>query len=164
MMTVCGSVAAIMSTVMKVAERGLTTPSGVVADLKGVGLATISRLRHLSAQVANDVGSRFRIVGIDPYQHTVKRRRRVDRRIGFLALRVETWRRVRRDHVGQYTAIFPRLVGHRRRSGRKGNAKGGRPEPWCHRLPPVRLGRVARPIPPSYSENTKMPIVFVLRL
>src|SRR5262252_2189028 len=132
MMTVCGSVAAIMSTVMKVAERGLTTPSGVVADLKGVGLAAISRLRHLSTQVADDVGSRFRIVGIDPYQHTVERRRRVDRRIGFLALRVETRRRVRRDHVGQYTAVFRRLVGHCRHSGREGNAQDGRPEPWCH--------------------------------
>ena len=28
---------------------------------------------------ADDVGSRFRIVGIDPYQHAVERRRRVDR-------------------------------------------------------------------------------------
>src|SRR6516165_5784083 len=84
----------------------------------------------------------------------------MDRRVGFLALRVEARRRVGRDHVGQYTAVFWRLVGHCRRCRREDDAQPGRPEPWCHGLPPVRLGRVARPIASSYSGDTKVAIVF----
>ena len=81
-----------------------------------------------------------------------------------LALRVETRRRVRRDHVGQYTAVFRRLVGRCRRCRREGDAQASRPERWCHRFPPVPLDRVARPVPSSYSGNTKMPIVLASRL
>src|SRR5499427_8237150 len=80
-------------------------------------------------------------------------------RKGALAVGVEARRRVRRDHVSKYTAVFRRLVGHRWHCRHQGDAQDGRPERWCHRFPPVRLGRVARPIASSYSENTKMPIV-----
>src|SRR5215468_3980121 len=80
-------------------------------------------------------------------------------RKGALAVGVEARRRVRRDHVSKYTAVFRRLVGHRWHCRHQGDAQAGRPERWCHRFPPVRSGRVARPIASSYSGNTKMPIV-----
>src|SRR5215468_1305057 len=104
MTTVCGSVAVILSTIMKVLERGLATPSGgkailfrLAATSSAVSLSplwnlTSSRILKVyvlppsvgcgsSVQVADDVGSRFRIVRVDPYQHTVERCRRVYRRI-----------------------------------------------------------------------------------
>src|SRR3974390_1440884 len=39
------------------------------------------------------------------------------------------------------------------------DAQTRRPERWCHRIPPVRLGSAARPIASSYSGNTQMLIV-----
>ena len=53
-----------------------------------------------------------------------------------LALRVETRRRVRRDHVGECAAVFRCLVGHRRRCRRERDGEARRPKPWCHHFLP----------------------------
>jgi len=132
MTTVCGSVAAILSTIMKVAERGLTTPSG--------GKAILFRLAATSSAVSlsplwNLTSSRILkvyvlppSVGWETYAtiHSAAPFYSVLIRINpnnpesttdivCLALRVETRRRVRRDHVGQCAAVFRSLVGRRRR-------------------------------------------------
>ena len=56
-----------------------------LADLEGVGLAVVGRLRHLGAEIADEVGRRRRIVGIDADQHAVERRRGMQRGVGRLA-------------------------------------------------------------------------------
>ena len=101
-------------------------------------------------------------VGVDPDQDAVERRRRVDRRIGLLALRVKARRRVRRDHVGQGAAIFRRLFlrprGCRRHEGDT-ETYGPEPEPWFHRYSPVRSTPVAGSVCSPYRRYAKMSIV-----
>ena len=81
-----------------------------VADLEGVGLPVIARLRHRGAQIADEIRGRGRVLRIDPDQDAVKRRRGMDRRVGGLAVAIEAWRGVGRDHVGQHPALFRRLL------------------------------------------------------
>src|SRR3984893_18520580 len=85
-----------------------------LADLEGVGLATVGRLRHCRAQIADEVGGRGRVVRVDPDQYAVKRRHRVQSRKGALAMTVEARRCVRWDRVGEGPAAFPRLFLRRR--------------------------------------------------
>jgi hypothetical protein len=84
-----------------------------VADAKRIGPSAIGRHRHLSAKVANEIGRRGRVFGVDPDEDAVERRGHVDRCIGALAMTVETGRRVRRDQVGKDAAALRRLVGRR---------------------------------------------------
>ena len=110
-----------------------------VADLEGPGSAAIGRLRHRRAHVADDVVGLARIVRIGANQRAVERRRRMDRRVGLLAMRVKARRRVGRDHVGQGSTVFRGLFVLPGRSGKR-----RRPEHcgqrYClnvHCLPPV---------------------------
>ena len=77
-----------------------------LADLEGVGLAVIGRLRHRRAQIADEVGRRRRVVRIDADQHAVKGCGRMHGREGALAVGIKARRSVRRDHVGQGAAVF----------------------------------------------------------
>ena len=112
-MTVVGSGASTLSTMMKLFWRALVTPCGgktifcqlaatscggqrravmefdALADLEGVGLAVIGRLRHLGAEIADEVGRSGRILRIDADQHAVEWRCRVDRRVGCFPMAVE---------------------------------------------------------------------------
>ena len=87
-----------------------------VADVEGVGLAVIGRLRDFGAQIAHEIGRRGRVLRVDPDQHAVERRDRMHCRVGRFAVPVEARRRVGRDQVGQRAAAFRLLV--RRGSGR----------------------------------------------
>src|SRR3984893_3731583 len=102
--TVVGSGASTLSTIVYQLWRGLSTPCGgwmmcsqlaatsaavrgepswnfdAVADLKGIGLAVIGRLRHRGAKVADDIGGRGRVFRVDPDQHAVKGRHRACRK------------------------------------------------------------------------------------
>ena len=103
-------------------ERRAVVELHALADLERVGLAVIGRRRHRGAQIADEVGGRGRIVGIDPDQHAVERCRRMHGREGGLAVTVEARRRVRRDHVRERPAAL-RGVGSRRRAGHGGDTK-----------------------------------------
>src|SRR5271165_5733909 len=72
----------------------------VIANLEGIGLAIIGRLRHHRAQIAYEIGRRRRIVRIDPDQHAVEWRGGVQHREGALAMPVKAWWRVCRDYKG----------------------------------------------------------------
>jgi hypothetical protein len=78
----------------------------ILADRECVGPAAICRLRNLGADIADEIGRRGRIFRVDPDQHTVERRHRVNRRKRRLAMAVEARRRIGRDHVSQHAACF----------------------------------------------------------
>ena len=99
-------------------QRRAVVEFDALADLERVGLAVIGRLRHLGAEIADEIGRRGRVFRVDADQHAVKRRDRMHRREGLLAMPVEARRRVGRDHIGQRAAAFRRLVGRERRGGR----------------------------------------------
>ena len=109
-------------------QRRAVVELDALADLEGVGLAVVGRRRHRGAQIADEIGGRGRIVGIDPDQHAVERRRRMHGREGGLAMAVEARRRVGRDHVGQRAAAL-RRVGGRRRAGRAQRRQRAAPRP-----------------------------------
>ena len=88
----------------------------VLADLEGVGLAVIGRLRHLGAEIADEIGGRGWVLRVDVDQHAVKRRHRMHRRIVGIAVTVEARRRVRRDHVRERSPVFRLLTGRSRQS------------------------------------------------
>ncbi len=97
-------------------QRRAVVKFDVPADLEGVGLAVVGRLRHLGAEIADEMGYVRRVFRVDADQHAVERRDRMHRRIGALAVPVKARRRIRRDHVGEHPAIF-RLLIRRRRNG-----------------------------------------------
>src|SRR5262244_3700935 len=92
-------------------ERRAVMPFDAVADLEGVGLALLGGFRHLGAQIADKIGGRRGIVRIDPDQHAVKRRTRVDGHKRSLAVRVKARWRVRWDHIVERAATLRPLVG-----------------------------------------------------
>ena len=71
----------------------------VSTDLKGVGSAILSWLRHLGAEVADEMGYVRRVVRVDADQNAVERRDRMHRRVSALAVAVKARRRIRGDHV-----------------------------------------------------------------
>src|SRR5215475_3331582 len=68
-----------------------------LADLERVGLAVVARFRDFGAQIADKIGRRAGILRIDPYQHAVKGRSRMNGGVSCLAMRVEARWRVRRN-------------------------------------------------------------------
>ena len=113
-----------------------------VADLEGVGLAVVGRLRHLGAQIADEIGRRGRVLRVDPDQHAVERRGRVHRRVGRLAMPVEARRRVGRDHVGQRAAAFRRFAATPALRRSSGDAPSrARPPQLASLFPPARNRR-----------------------
>ena len=101
-------------------------PFDAVADREGVGLAAVGGLRHVGAEVADEL-ARTRVLRVDPDQEAVERRGRMDRREGAFAMPVEARRRVGRDHVGQRAAA-PRGLGSdgRRNAGHHRDQRGSR--------------------------------------
>ena len=91
-------------------QRRAVVKFDVLADLECVGLAVVGRLRHLGAEIADEMGYVRRVVRVDADQHAVERRDRMHRRVGALAVPVKARRRVRRDHVGEGAAVFRLLV------------------------------------------------------
>ena len=102
-----------------------------VADLEGVGLAVVGRLRHLGAQIADDIGRRGRIVRVDANQARCRtaRSRAPSRRCSRGARRSSAARR-----PGSYRSECRRV------------SALPRPRPRPPRLPP---GPGSRPMPPS---------------
>ena len=92
-------------------QRRTVMEFDAVADLEGVGPPGVGRLRHLAAQIADEIGGRCRVVRVDPDQQAVERRGAVRRGVGAFAVSVEARRCVRRDHVGQGPAAFRHLRG-----------------------------------------------------
>ncbi len=99
-------------------QRRAVVELDALADLEGVGLAVVGRLRHLGAQIADEIGAVARVHRIGPDQDAVERRDRMDRRVGLLAMPVEARRRIGRDHIGQDAAVLRRLVGRGRHDQR----------------------------------------------
>ena len=62
-------------------QRRAVVEFDALADLEGVGLPVIGRLRHRRAQIAHKVGGRGRVFRVDPDQHAVERRGRMNRRV-----------------------------------------------------------------------------------
>ena len=109
-------------------QRRAVVEFHALADLEGVGLAAVGRLRHLGAQVADEIRRRRRIVRIDPDEHAVERRERVDQRERGLAVTVQARRLVGNDE-GQNAALssgFPRCAGPTAASGRASAAAIGK--------------------------------------
>ena len=78
----------------------------VVANLECIGLPVVGRFRHFGADIADEIGRRRRVLGIDSDQRAVERRNAVDHGIGRLAVTVKARRRIGRDHIGQRAAVF----------------------------------------------------------
>ena len=95
-------------------QRRAVGEFNAVADLKGVGLAVVGRLRHRRAQIADDIRRRGWIVRVDTNQDAVKGCDCMHRRISALAVPVKARRRVGRDHIGQNAAAFRRFLIRRR--------------------------------------------------
>ena len=88
----------------------------ILPDRECVGPVAIRRLGNLGADIAHEISGRGGILGVDPDQHTVERRHRVNRRKRRFAMAVEAWRRIGRDHVGQCAATFRHLRAGRRQA------------------------------------------------
>ena len=112
----------------------------VGADLEGVGLAVVGRLRHLGAEIADVLGGRRRIVRRDADQHAVVWRRGMHRGEGRLAMAVEARRRVGRNHVDERSAAFGRLRPRGNRSDRRcqAEARSQKSRTKVHLPPPVQ--------------------------
>ena len=112
----------------------------VGADLEGVGLAVVGRLRHLGAEIADELGGRRRIVRRDADQHAVERRRGMHRGEGRLAMAVEARRRVGRNHVDERSAALGRLRPRGNRSDRRcqAEARSQKSRTKVHLPPPVQ--------------------------
>ncbi len=95
-------------------ERRVVGEFNVGTNSEGIGSAVVHRLGDFGADIAHEVGRRGRVLRIDPDQHAVERRDRVDRRERVLAVAVPARRRVGRDHVGQRAAALRRLPRNRR--------------------------------------------------
>ena len=80
----------------------------VAADLERISLAAVGRLRHRGAEVADKVGCRGRVFGVDPDQYAVKRGDRMQSRKGALAMAVKTGRGVLRDYICKGSAALCR--------------------------------------------------------
>ena len=104
-------------------ERRAVMEFDVRAYLESVGPVVVGRLRHLGAQIADDVGRRCRVCRIDPNEDAVVRRHRMHRRVGALAMSIKARRRVRRYQIGQRAAPLRRLLGACR-DGRRGCEQG----------------------------------------
>ena len=85
-----------------------------------------------AAEVADEVGGRGRVVGIDVDQHAVERRRCMHRSEGCLTVTIEAWRSVGRDHVREYPAGLRGLGSRRGGHGRdaKNGAETGCRQSW----------------------------------
>ena len=108
-------------------QRRTVVEFDVLADLEGVSLAVIGRLRHLGAQIAHEVGRRRRVRRVDPDQNAVKRRDGMQGREGRLAMPIEGRRRIGRDHIGEGAAALRRIRGPSRRRQacrRNSNSRG----------------------------------------
>ena len=122
----------------------------VPTDLERVGSAIVSRLRHLRAEIADEMRDVRRVLRVDPDQHAVERCDRMHRCIGALAMTVETWRRIRGDHVGEAVAIFRLLIGQSRRKRRHAEQHAERPQHRHSREsgnPEPRGRRAGPPVP-----------------
>ena len=88
-------------------ERRAVMELDALADLEREGLAVVGRLRHLRAQVADELvlGG---IIRIGPDQRAVERRNRVDQRKRRLLVAVEARRLVGNDEL-EYSALLGRL-------------------------------------------------------
>ena len=104
-------------------QRRAVVELHALPDLEGVGLAAVGRLRHLGAQVAHEIRRRGRIVRIDPDEHAVERRDRMDQRESRLAVAVPARRLVRHDE-GQRAASLRAVScrSARRMAERQGSA------------------------------------------
>ena len=81
-----------------------------LADLERVGLAVIRRLRDRGAEIADELRGVRWVLRIDPHQHAVERRHRVQHGEGALAVAVQARRGIRRNHIGQRAAALRRLL------------------------------------------------------
>ena len=81
----------------------------------------ISRQRRavVKLDALSDLEGVGRVIRVDPDQDAVERRNRMNGRESRLAMRVEAWRRVGRDHIGESAALFRRIAGARRQGERE---------------------------------------------
>src|SRR5262249_50431939 len=112
-----------VSRAVAVPSQNLTQVTPPPREFHPLALAVIGRRRHLRAEVADEVGGRGRVVGIDADQHAVERRRCMHRGEGCLTVTVEARRSVGRDHVREYPAALRGLGS--RRGGHGRDAKNG---------------------------------------
>ena len=122
----------------------------VLADLEGVGLAAVRRLRHLGADVAHELLGRL-VLGIDADQRAVERRPGMGERERRLAVTVVA-RRLVGDHELENAALLGRLclaAGSDHAPSAASPASSGRvdfqPEDFTVLPPMVSLHAPARP-------------------
>ena len=127
-------------------QRRAVVKFDTLADLEGVGLAAVERLRHLGAEIAGEIGRRGGVVGVDADQEAVEGRATMHGRKGALPMRVEARWRVGRDQVGQRAAALRRLLGRGGRGEREGHRQSPGPfEPaGSHRFLPYSARPFAR--------------------
>ena len=135
-------------------QRRAVLEFDIAADREGVGAAVVGWRGNRGADVADELGGYGRIFRVGADQHAVERRHRMDRCEGVLAMTVEAWRRVGRDHEGQDAAALWRVVGEGGEAERQEECYASH-EPSMHFRFPLPMCVVHRRRYPSKDFNTE---------